>query len=211
MCTVYGLVWSLLYLLQLITCLSRRATSSIVFIVHYADNLFMLRLVCGLEHVNANHSNHIVEVHSGKETGEILGLSYVVSLFHSWSVLQLDQSSNLWNLTTEFACLPAYSLIYPKQSDIFVSAIISAWYINTYIHIQIFFFSLDPCYRQDLSKIWSQVRWNITLHSWLVLRLWDRETGQCWEYHLWNSEVSNLKSFSMPIVGMISLNPTCDQ
>ncbi|XP_076159386.1 hepatocyte growth factor receptor isoform X2 [Alosa pseudoharengus] len=35
------------------------------------------RLVCAPDHVNANHSNHIVEVHSGKETGEKLGPLYV--------------------------------------------------------------------------------------------------------------------------------------
>lgn len=43
---------------------------------------FVLRLICGLDRVNANHSNHIVQVQSGKETAAKLGLSFVVSLLN---------------------------------------------------------------------------------------------------------------------------------
>ncbi|KAL2093286.1 hypothetical protein ACEWY4_010598 [Coilia grayii] len=40
------------------------------------------RLVCGLDHVNANHSNCIVQVQSGKETGAKPGLSFVNPVIH---------------------------------------------------------------------------------------------------------------------------------
>lgn len=40
------------------------------------------RLICGLDRVNANHSNHIVQVQSGKETAAKLGLSFVTPVIH---------------------------------------------------------------------------------------------------------------------------------